>query len=41
MGKVYKMLQDYELKVEWRNFMYRNNVHPRACFILWLACHKN
>ncbi|XP_058752433.1 uncharacterized protein LOC131625603 [Vicia villosa] len=40
MGKVYKVVQDCELKVEWRNLLYKNIARPRACFILWLACHE-
>ncbi|XP_058726244.1 uncharacterized protein LOC131597570 [Vicia villosa] len=39
ISKVYKKLQLSDQKVEWRNLMYGNTARPRACFIIWLACH--
>ncbi|XP_058771937.1 uncharacterized protein LOC131645486 [Vicia villosa] len=40
MSKVYRKLQDYGVKVDWKNLVYGNNARPRACFMLWLTCHE-
>ncbi|XP_058727135.1 uncharacterized protein LOC131598566 [Vicia villosa] len=39
MGRMYRKLQDYGQKVNWKNLMYGNNARPCTNFILWLACH--
>lgn len=38
MSQVYKALQCWDQKVEWRDLMYGNMATLRACFIMWLAC---
>ncbi|XP_058776158.1 uncharacterized protein LOC131650461 [Vicia villosa] len=40
MGKMYRILQTYGSKVEWRNLQYNNNARPRLKFIFWMACHE-
>ncbi|XP_058764808.1 uncharacterized protein LOC131635498 [Vicia villosa] len=40
MGKMYRILQTYGSKVEWRNLQYNNNAKPRSKFMFWMACHE-
>lgn len=41
MNKAYKILQQWDEKVEWKNliYIYSNSARPRSCFIIWISCH--
>lgn len=36
---IYLNLLDQNVQANWKNLFMNNMARPRACFVLWMACH--